>query len=54
VIGLNNPGMFAIGDTLYVGQKVEYEGHIPCFSPEDFSWLRNPKPSAFKALPQRG
>ncbi len=47
VIGLNNPGMFAIGDTLYKGNKVEYEG-IPCFSPEIFSWLRNPNPSAFK------
>ncbi len=47
VIGLNNPGMFAIGDTLYTGSKVEYEG-IPCFSPEIFSWLRNPNPSAFK------
>jgi len=47
VIGLNNPGMFAIGDTLYLGPKVEYEG-IPCFSPEIFSWLRNPNPSAFK------
>ncbi len=47
IIGLNNPGMFAIGDTLYQGSKVEYEG-IPCFSPEIFSWLRNPNPSAFK------
>ncbi|WP_320675490.1 peptide chain release factor 3 [Prochlorococcus sp. MIT 1341] len=47
IIGLNNPGMFAIGDTLYKGKKVEYEG-IPCFSPEIFSWLRNPNPSAFK------
>ena len=47
VIGLNNPGMFAIGDTLYTGARVEYEG-IPCFSPEIFSWLRNPNPSAFK------
>ena len=26
---------------------MEYEG-IPCFSPEIFSWLRNPNPSAFK------
>jgi peptide chain release factor 3 len=49
VIGLNNPGMFAIGDTLYVGPKVEYEG-IPCFTPEIFSWLRNPNPSAFKSF----
>ncbi len=47
VIGLNNPGMFAIGDTLYSGQRIEYEG-IPCFSPEIFSWLRNPNPSSFK------
>jgi peptide chain release factor 3 len=49
VIGLNNPGMFAIGDTLYAGTKVEYEG-IPCFSPEIFAWLRNPNPSAFKSF----
>tara|TARA_Y100001968_G_scaffold333907_1_gene400895 strand:+ start:19940 stop:21607 length:1668 start_codon:yes stop_codon:yes gene_type:complete len=47
VIGLNNPGMFSIGDTLYRGKKIDYEG-IPCFSPEIFSWLRNPNPSAFK------
>ncbi|ABX08704.1 peptide chain release factor 3 [Prochlorococcus marinus] len=47
VIGLNNPGMFSIGDTLYTGQHIEYEG-IPCFSPEIFSWLRNPNPSSFK------
>jgi peptide chain release factor 3 len=49
VIGLNNPGMFAIGDTLYSGARVEYEG-IPCFSPELFAWLRNPNPSAFKSF----
>jgi len=47
VIGLNNPGMFSIGDTLFIGPRVEFEG-IPCFSPEIFSWLRNPTPSAFK------
>ena len=47
VIGLNNPGMFSIGDTLFIGPRVEFEG-IPCFSPEIFSWLRNPNPSAFK------
>jgi len=47
VIGLNNPGMFSIGDTLFSGPRVEFEG-IPCFSPEIFSWLRNPNPSAFK------
>ncbi|MEP0918623.1 peptide chain release factor 3 [Leptolyngbya sp. DQ-M1] len=47
VIGLNNPGVFAIGDTIYMGQKLEYEG-IPCFSPELFAFLRNPNPSKFK------
>jgi len=47
VIGLNNPGVFAIGDTIYTGQKLEYEG-IPCFSPEIFAYLRNPNPSKFK------
>jgi peptide chain release factor 3 len=47
VIGLNNPGVFAIGDTIYNGKKIEYEG-IPCFSPELFSYLRNPNPSKFK------
>lgn len=47
VIGLNNPGVFAIGDTIYTGQKIEYEG-IPCFSPEMFAYLRNPNPSKFK------
>jgi peptide chain release factor 3 len=47
IIGLNNPGVFAIGDTIYIGQKLEYEG-IPCFSPELFAYLRNPNPSKFK------
>ncbi len=47
IIGLNNPGVFAIGDTVYTGKKVEYEG-IPCFSPEMFAYLRNPNPSKFK------
>jgi len=47
VIGLNNPGVFAIGDTIYKGKKLEYEG-IPCFSPELFAYLRNPNPSKFK------
>ncbi|HIK26666.1 MAG: peptide chain release factor 3 [Oscillatoriaceae bacterium SKW80] len=47
IIGLNNPGVFAIGDTIYLGQKLEYEG-IPCFSPEIFAYLKNPNPSKFK------
>ncbi len=52
VIGLNNPGVFAIGDTIYNGQKLEYEG-IPCFSPEMFSYIKNPNPSKFKQF-QKG
>jgi peptide chain release factor 3 len=47
VIGLNNPGVFTIGDTIYQGKKLEYEG-IPCFSPELFAYLKNPNPSKFK------
>ena len=47
VIGLNNPGVFAIGDTIYVGKKLAYDG-IPCFTPELFAYLRNPNPSKFK------
>ena len=58
VIGLNNPGMFAIGDTIYTGSgviqgtRLQYEG-IPCFSPELFALLRNPNPSKFKQF-QKG
>ena len=52
VIGLNNPGVFAIGDTIYCGKKLEYEG-IPCFSPELFAYLKNPNPSKFKQF-QKG
>ena len=52
IIGLNNPGMFAIGDTIFQGKKLEYDG-IPCFSPELFAYLRNPNPSKFKQF-QKG
>ena len=52
VIGLNNPGVFAIGDTIFKGKKLEYDG-IPCFSPELFAYLRNPNPSKFKQF-QKG
>merc|ERR1712174_58996 len=41
VIGINNPGNFAIGDTLYTGpMKVAFPG-IPSFSPEKFCYIRN-------------
>lgn len=50
VIGLNNPGVFAIGDTLYqggAGKRIAYPG-IPSFSPELFAYIVNPNPSAYK------
>ncbi|MEN9201992.1 MAG: peptide chain release factor 3 [Thermostichus sp. DG_1_6_bins_120] len=52
VIGLNNPGIFTIGDTIYTGPKLCYSG-IPSFSPELFAYLKNPNPSKFKQF-QKG
>lgn len=53
VIGINNPGNFAIGDTLYTGTaKIAFPG-IPSFSPEKFAYIRNPNPSTYKAF-QKG
>jgi peptide chain release factor 3 len=50
---INNPGNFAIGDTLFTGtSKIAYPG-IPSFSPEKFSYIRNPNPSSYKAF-QKG
>jgi len=36
IIGLFDPGVFRIGDTLCTGEVLEYEG-IPSFSPENFA-----------------
>jgi len=47
IVGFVNPGAFAIGDTLTMGKKIQYEG-IPTFSPELFNWIRNPNPSKQK------
>ncbi len=48
VIGIHNPGIFAIGDTIYSGsRRVVYPG-IPSFSPEKFAYIRNANPSAYK------
>lgn len=53
VIGINNPGNFAIGDTLYTGgSRVAFPG-IPSFSPEKFAYIRNPNPSTYKPF-QKG
>jgi peptide chain release factor 3 len=47
IVGLVNPGLFSIGDTICTGQPLQFEG-IPSFSPEHFCWMRNPNPSKFK------
>jgi peptide chain release factor 3 len=47
VIGLNNPGSFAIGDTICTGPSIEFPG-IPSFAPELFSFLENTEPSKYK------
>jgi peptide chain release factor 3 len=50
IIGINNPGCFAIGDTLYTGaNRVAFPG-IPSFSPEKFSYIRSPNPSDYKSF----
>ena len=50
VIGINNPGCFAIGDTLYTGaSRVAFPG-IPSFSPEKFAYIRSPNPSDYKSF----
>jgi peptide chain release factor 3 len=47
VVGLNNPGTFAIGDTVYIGEKLMYP-NIPSFSPELFAYLKNADPTKYK------
>ncbi|YAF96550.1 MAG: peptide chain release factor 3 [Nodularia sp. CChRGM 3473] len=47
VVGLNNPGTFAIGDTVYIGEKLVYPS-IPSFSPELFAYLKNADPTKYK------
>jgi len=47
VIGVTNPGVFAIGDTITVGAPLHYEA-IPRFTPERFAVLRNKSLSKHK------
>ncbi|MEN9208149.1 MAG: peptide chain release factor 3 [Gloeomargarita sp. GMQP_bins_120] len=49
VIGLNNPGVFAIGDTICTGSQFHFPG-IPSFSPELFAYLKNPNPAKAKSF----
>jgi len=52
VIGLMNPGLFAIGDTVTAGSTLHYEG-IPHFSPERFASIRASSPAKRKSM-QKG
>ena len=52
IIGINDPGNFRIGDTVYTGSPVEFDG-IPQFSPEGFGKLRLKDPLKRKQL-QKG
>lgn len=47
IIGLNNPGGFAIGDTLCIGKTVSFPA-IPSFAPELFAFLVSKEPSKYK------
>ncbi len=49
VVGLANPGVFAIGDTLYEGAPVVFPA-IPTFSPEHFSSVRSIDTSSYKSF----
>jgi peptide chain release factor 3 len=40
IIGLTNPGLFSIGDTVSSGKAVRF-GNIPRFAPEQFAALQN-------------
>lgn len=52
VVGLVNPGVFAIGDTVHTGDEIQYRA-IPRFQPERFARLVNDDVSRTKQL-QKG
>ncbi len=49
VVGLANPGTFAIGDTLCTGTPVAYD-RIPSFAPEYFASVRNIDTGSYKSF----
>jgi peptide chain release factor 3 len=53
VVGLANPGTFAIGDTLCEGQPWLAYDRIPAFAPEHFASVRNVDTSGYKSF-QKG
>ncbi len=52
VVGLANPGVFAIGDTLAEGEGIRFEP-IPAFEPEHFSLVRSTDTATYKSF-QKG
>jgi peptide chain release factor 3 len=52
VVGLVNPGTFAIGDTLCVGPLLRYDA-IPQFAPEHFASVRSLDTAGYKSF-QKG
>jgi peptide chain release factor 3 len=51
VVGLANPGTFAIGDTLFVqGADVIAFDPIPSFAPEHFALVRTPDSASYKSF----
>ena len=50
IVGLNNPGVFAIGDTVHTGPGTLNFPGIPSFSPEVFAKLRATDPGARKSF----
>jgi peptide chain release factor 3 len=52
VVGLANPGSFAIGDSLCEGKEIVYEP-IPAFEPEHFALVRSTDTGAYKSF-QKG
>jgi len=52
VVGLANPGLFAIGDTLCTGDPIVLDP-IPSFAPEHFAFVRSPDTASYKSF-QKG
>jgi len=52
VVGLANPGSFAIGDTLCTGPAMAFD-RIPSFAPEHFASVRNVDTGSYKSF-QKG
>lgn len=51
IVGIHDPGVFRIGDTLSAGEKIQFEG-IPEFSPEHFARVVSRNPLRSKQLAQ--